>query len=147
MLDINSILNEIDSFLVHFNVNYDFYIANLDNLYHYANNNISSINMSTGSFKTYTMLVIPSNTAYDPITMTNIYKTHFENVIFLRESLNYDIDQVADRFDLIDNNSHNHDQGVHNTITRFKNMHDYNVARYNSSITYHRVVVKNKFIR
>ena len=147
MTDIYSTLNEISSLLAHFNTNFGAYIANLDTLYQYANNNISTIDMTPQPIETYTMSVVPLNPSDDPATMTSFYKTQFEKAFLLRESLNNDIDQVADRLDLINNNSHNYDQGVHNTVSGFKRMQYHNVARYNYSIHYHRVVIRNKFIR
>lgn len=143
MIDITTIISEISSSLQHFDFVFGIYQTSLDSLFQYANNNIASFNI-TGNYPDCTMTVIPSDPAQDPIGIANFYKKEYNSVIALRETLESDIDQAGDKLDLLENNSHNYDQEVRNTIAGLKSANIQNYHRYNNSIGYHRTVMRNK---
>jgi hypothetical protein len=112
MNDFFQLVDTFNSILQTYDYHYHLYENNLNELYEFVENDITSIECSFQDSKV-DISVTPSSTLYDPKEVTDAYIVQKNGVLILRDRLDTNLCQMSDQCNLLQDNFdkyHNNDQ-------------------------------------
>lgn len=141
MIDLLSILSQIDSSLQHFDHIFDIYNSSLYDFYNFTNENIDQVNV-TGQDANYRVhSVVPLDPSENATKLAKIYTTRADSVSELRIMLEAEVAQTLDIVTELNSNSDNYNQIDRQTIDSYNHAFNERVDKLNDSISHHRDVM------